>query len=168
MIGRIQNVLYRVKEKALPSPIPAWIRVAQREIGVREIRGGENPRIIEYHQTTTLRATEDEVPWCSAFVNWVCNQCGLERTHSAAARSWLSLPGRLPGFRKYAIVIMRRGNSTWQGHVGFAISDNGDTITVLGGNQSDSVCYAKCSKASVLGYRWPGPAKTANEVHRLA
>lgn len=48
-----------------PKPItPTWFDVAKKEIGVKEKRGGENPRIIEYHSTTTLSADEDEVSWC--------------------------------------------------------------------------------------------------------
>jgi hypothetical protein len=34
--------------------------IARREIGQKEVRGGENPRILEYHATTTLGAREDE------------------------------------------------------------------------------------------------------------
>lgn len=152
----LSNKFTQAKEVVSPTPIPPWIRVAQREIGVKEVRGGENPRIIEYHAATTLKATEDEVAWCSSFVNWVCKQCHLERSHSAAARSWLGYGKALPGFKKYAIVVFKRGNSSWQGHVAFVMKDNGDgTIQVLGGNQSDQVCYANYSKASVLGYRWP-------------
>ena len=33
--------------------------------------GQRNRRIIEYHSTTTLRATDDETPRCSSFVKWV-------------------------------------------------------------------------------------------------
>lgn len=140
---------------------PDWIKIAEKELGVHEVRGGENPRIIEYHSKTTLKATEDEVSWCAAFVNWVLDQCNMERSHSAAARSFLGCGEVLPGFKQYAIVVFKRGNSPWQGHVAFAIADHGDTIKVLGGNQSDSVCYAHYPKNKVLGYRWPVPAEIA-------
>lgn len=136
---------------------PKWIEIAEKELGVSERRGGENPRIIEYHKATTLKASEDEVAWCSSFVNWVMMKSGYERTHSAAARSWLQLEKRLPKFEKYAIVIFKRGNSSWQGHVGFAIEERGDYIRCLGGNQGDKVSYALYPKSKVLGYRWPKP-----------
>lgn len=152
------NKLESLNEELFPSALPPWIRVAKQELGVKEFRGRENPRIIEYHSATALRATEDEVAWCSSFVNWVCRQCRLERSGSAAARSWLAYGETLPGFKKYAIVIMKRGNSSWQGHVGFAIDDLGESIRVLGGNQSDQVCYAIYPKSAVIGYRWPQPA----------
>ena len=154
----IRSMFENIKEAVSPSPIPPWIRVAQREVGVKEVRGGEHPRILEYHSKTSLKATEDEVSWCSSFVNWVMWKCGMERSGSAAARSWLGYGKTLPGFKKYAIVVFKRGNSSWKGHVAFALKDNGDgTIQCLGGNQSDSVCYSNYSKASVIGYRWPQP-----------
>lgn len=151
------RILSTIKEAISPAPIPVWIQVAKREIGVKEVPGGENPRIIEYHAATNLHATEDEVAWCSAFVNWVMKKCEMERSHSAAARSWLGCGVKQNGFRKYSVVVFKRGNSSWQGHVAFAIDDLGDRIRTLGGNQSDSVCYSVYSKSDVLGYFWPRP-----------
>lgn len=143
------------KEAVLPTVLPPWIRIAKTQIGVHETRNGETKRIIEYHATTTLKATEDEVAWCSAFVNWVMMKAGIERTHSAAARSWLGWGKRSKYFTKYAVVVLARGNSSWQGHVGFAIDDLGDSIRVLGGNQGNAVSYAIYPKKRVLGYMWP-------------
>lgn len=133
---------------------PDYIQIAEKEIGVHETRGGETKRILEYHAATKLKATEDEVSWCSSFVNWVMKQAGYEGTHSAAARSWLQF-GSSKTFEKFSIVVFKRGNSPWQGHVAFAIEDLGSHIRVLGGNQSDQVCYANYLKANVLGYVKP-------------
>ena len=66
-----------------------WIDIAKGEMHQAEIPGPmANPRIVEYHATTSLKATFDEVPWCSAFVNWVMEQAGIKGTGSAKARSW--------------------------------------------------------------------------------
>ncbi len=155
----------RAKESLSPSPIPSWIQVAKREIGVKEVPGsGDNPRIIEYHAATSLKSTEDSVAWCSSFMNWVMRECHMERSGSAAARSWLGYGTHLKGFKQYSIVVFRRGNSSWQGHVAFAIDDLGKTIRVLGANQSDQICYAVYSKADVLGYRWPRAEVEVNHV----
>ena len=45
--------------------------VAKTQKGVHEIAGPKhNQKIIEYGQSTTLQATDDEGAWCSNFVNW--------------------------------------------------------------------------------------------------
>lgn len=59
---------------------PQWLNIAINELGVAELRNGDNPKIVEYHRTTLLAAKNDETPWCSSFVNWVLMKAGLERT----------------------------------------------------------------------------------------
>ncbi len=45
--------------------------VAKTQLGVKEISGGShNKKIVEYHQSCTLQANDDETSWCSSFVNW--------------------------------------------------------------------------------------------------
>ena len=69
------------------TPSAPWMAIAIAELGVHvdSLPGQHNARILEYHQTTTLRATDDETPWCSSFVNWVLTQSGRRGTNSAAA-----------------------------------------------------------------------------------
>jgi uncharacterized protein (TIGR02594 family) len=133
---------------------PAWYQIAVAEIGVKEFRGSENPRIIEYHQCTSLKADEDEVAWCSAFVNWVFHQVGITGTNSASARSWLKWGKEVKVPYKGCVVVFSRGEP-WQGHVAFYVHEQGTTVGVLGGNQSDSVCVSYYPKSRVLGYREP-------------
>jgi len=135
--------------------MPKWLDIAKGELGTREVKGGENPRIIEYHATTTLKAKEDEIPWCSAFVNWCMKQAGFKGTWSAAARSWLTwgtgIQKPVPG----CVVILRRGDPP-TGHVCFFVREAGNgLIECLGGNQSDQVKYSNYPSTDVLGYRWP-------------
>jgi uncharacterized protein (TIGR02594 family) len=134
------------------------IDTATKEIGTKEVVGKkDNPRIVEYHSKTSLKAQSDEVPWCSAFVNWVTEKCGLTGTYNAAARSWLSW-GIKSEFVPGCIVVMKRGNSSWQGHVGIGIKKVGPVVWVLGGNQSDEVNISKYSTFKILGYRIPREA----------
>lgn len=134
-----------------------WIRTALNELGTKEIDGvRDNPRIIEYHQigAPKLKAQSDEVPWCAAFVGWVLYQHNIKGTGLANARSYLQWGEYLSTFRPGCVVIYRRGNSSWQGHVGFALEKGILNIKTLGGNQSDMVSIANYSKSKVLGYRW--------------
>lgn len=131
--------------------------IATKEIGVKEIDGsGENKRILEYHKCTTLKATSEEVPWCSAFVNWVCAQIPVPGTNNAMARSWLLWGKPVTEPMAGDIVVFSRGNDGVSGHVAFLAETPGSMdlfVKVLGGNQTNSVCVQKYLRARVLGYR---------------
>jgi len=130
------------------------LQIAQREIGVTEIKGSRhNPRVVQYHQETNLGATDDETPWCSSFINWVTKQLGMEGTNSPAARSWLNWGRQILKPYKGCIVILKRGTQSWQGHVGFYVGETEQKIKVLGGNQNNQVNISYYSKDKVLGYR---------------
>jgi len=143
------------------SPVPyhdaPWMKIAAAEVGQREFpRSPANPRIITYHGATSLRATSDEVPWCSAFVNWCLRQAGIAGTNSAAATSWLHW-GQITCPRPGAITVIRK--TTGQNHVSFYISETRDYYQLLGGNQGDQVRVSNYYKSHWLaqGYRWPKP-----------
>lgn len=136
--------------------LPEWYTIALDELGTSEVYGKKNnPRIVEYHQATTLKAEDDETSWCSAFVCWCLEKAGVKSTKSAAARSYLSWGKELEYPVEGCIVVLKRGNSSWQGHVGFFVREDRDTVSLLGGNQGDTVSIAKFSKSKLLGYRWP-------------
>lgn len=135
----------------------AWLEIARKEIGTKEVPGDQdNPKILEYHRlgAPDLRAQADEVPWCAAFVGWVLQKYGSKGTGSAAARSYLKWGYSIPEPRVGCVVVLKRGNSTWQGHVGFVVGVGPMNIDVLGGNQSDSVCIQRFPRWKVLDYRY--------------
>jgi uncharacterized protein (TIGR02594 family) len=134
---------------------PNWMNVALAEIGEREIAGPlNNTRIVEYHRWTSLAASDDETPWCSAFANWVMGQCGIKGTNSAAARSWLTW-GRESGPVFGAVTVLWRGKpESPQGHVGFLDRIDARGIWLLGGNQGDRVSIAAFPPERVLAFRW--------------
>jgi uncharacterized protein (TIGR02594 family) len=147
---------------------PVWMDIAEKEIGQAEVRGGENPRIIEYHATTTLKAKEDEVPWCSAFVNWCLLQAGIKGTNSAAAKSWLTWGEEIEVPEYGCICVIRKvikvadpatGSSSGY-HVAFWLRDDGKRVWLLGGNQGDTVKEMSFGLAGyeICGYRIPKEA----------
>lgn len=134
---------------------PLWLRLARRELGISEIAGPEhNPRILEYHDHTSLDAERDEVHWCSSFVNFCIQQAGLTGTRSAMARSWLKWGRPIDEPRPGCVVVLRRGKPP-SGHVGFFIKEENNRLFLLGGNQGDRVCIVSFPRWDVIGYRWP-------------
>lgn len=142
----------------------SWLEIAEAEIGIKEdaAKGKHTNRILEYHKTTTLKATTDETPWCSSFVNWVVIQAGDKGTNNALAKSWLDWGNPSKGAKGDIIVIKKKtpGMTKATGsptgfHVGFFISTNGTSIRILGGNQGDQVKYSNfmLSGYEVKGYR---------------
>lgn len=134
--------------------------IARGEIGQKEIKGGNhNPRILEYHSTTTLKATDDETYWCSSFVNWCITQAGFKGTNSAASLSWKEwgLPINEP--RYGTVVVLKR---TGGGHVGFAVGQNIRKIFLLGGNQGNEVKISAYPKEKVVAYKIPNGYKPAD------
>lgn len=144
-----------------------WMEIAQGEQGQAEVPGAgkDNPRILEYHQATTLRATDDETPWCSSFVNWVMSQSSHAGTRNALASSWLAWGEKLTEPRYGAIAIIRSrsaagnaatGSSTGY-HVGFLVEQTDKALRILGGNQSNTVKVSSFSREqyTLEGYRWP-------------
>jgi len=130
--------------------------IAKNEIGVKEIVGAKhNKRILEYHKATTLKATDDETPWCAAFVCWCLELAGIKSTRSAAARSYLSFGKKvlLKDAKEGDIVVFTRGNSSWQGHVAFYVKQKGAYVSVLGGNQSNAVNISNYPVAKIIGIR---------------
>jgi len=142
-----------------------WMSIAEKEIGIKEVSGsGANARILEYHAQTSLNASSDETPWCSAFACWVMKQAGIAGTRSASARSWVNWGSSLTGPRYGAVVVITRGNDPRLGHVGFVSRFDKDYVWLLAGNQTDSVSVVRFSRANVLAYRWPGPTNTLEAV----
>lgn len=133
-----------------------WLSIAEEELGTREIRGHDhNPRIVEYHHTTTLKASDDETPWCSSFVNWCFDQAGMAGTDSAAARSWRRWGRKLDRPRKGCVVVFSSSRGPTSGHVGYFEREQRNHILVLGGNQQNAVNYSSYPKSRLLEYRWP-------------
>jgi len=134
----------------------SWMEVAEEELGVTEIPGDmDNPRIVEYGKAVALRVSNDETPWCAIFVNWCFKEVGIKGTNKPNARSFIRWGIELPGPKIGCVVILKRGTSSWKGHVGFYAGEKGDYVKLLGGNQSNCVKYSYYRKSDILGYRWP-------------
>lgn len=91
-------------------------------------------------------------PWCAGFVNAIEKKCGRKGTGSLLARSFLKYGAKTNApMRLGDIVVFSRGK--FFGHVGYYISEDEKNILVLGGNQSNKVCYKYYPKSRLIGHR---------------
>jgi uncharacterized protein (TIGR02594 family) len=102
--------------------------------------------------------------WCAAFVNGVLEESGIPGSESVSeyplmARSFLTWGEKISkeDINAGDIVVLPRGDASWQGHVGFyvrTIERAGVTYyAILGGNQSNKVSIELYRASRVLGIR---------------
>ena len=144
--------------------------VGQRFIGIKEIAGVmDNPMILAMLRLAPdgdydSWPEHDEVPWCSAYVNFICHILRLPRSKSLRARSWLGVGHRiaLEDARVGCdVIILSRGEGVQPGpdvedapgHVGFYAGHDDTYIQILGGNQGDTVSVKSFRKDRLLGVR---------------
>lgn len=135
-----------------------WMEVAQREADLdpsarSEIAGHQsNPRILNYFEVGASwfdPASGDETDWCAAFVNYCLETAGYVGTNHPGARSFFWNKKnqfiRLEAPRKFCIAVRRYApftDATWatgRGHVGFVVDYSSTHVTLLGGNQDNTV-----------------------------
>jgi len=137
--------------------MPNYMDIARGYLGTKEGEGPQNnPLIMEMYASVGADWVEhDSVAWCAAFLGHCLERAGIRSTRKLTARSYLTFgePVELKDAREGDIVVFKRGNVSWQGHVGFYVSDGSGKIAVLGGNQSNAVTIAKYPKTSLLGIR---------------
>lgn len=134
---------------------PKWLAEARKHLGQKEIVGTKhNPVILKWWTAIRAPFTDDETPWCAAFVGAMLEAVGIKSTRSAWARSYLKWGRTLAKPQVGCIVVFQRGKSN--GHVAFYLgTDAKGNIRILGGNQGNAVTIAAYPAARVLGYRWP-------------
>ena len=100
--------------------------------------------------------------WCAAFINAVLRESEIEGSESVSdypltARSFLHWGESVDIPRRGDIVVFRRGNSGWEGHVAIYLSTverNGRTYyRILGGNQDNEVSVTEYPVSRLLGIR---------------
>ena len=142
--------------------------IAERFLGKKEVAGSlDNPIIMAWLKLDHDWPGHDEVPWCSAFLNWVCWLLQLPRTKSLRARSWLTVGEVIDDIndaqKGFDVCIFKRGKGRQPGpevinapgHVGlFLRYDKArNVVSILGGNQKDQVSVMTIDKKFLLGVR---------------
>lgn len=137
---------------------PRWLMEAYKHIGQREIVGRKhNPLILRWWTAIRAPFTDDETPWCAAYVGGVLEAVGIRSSRSAMARSYLRWGINMRRPHVGCVVVFWRGSpQSASGHVGFAVGkDRAGNLLILGGNQGNAVNIKPFSPHRVLSYRWP-------------
>jgi uncharacterized protein (TIGR02594 family) len=155
---------------------PAWLAIARAQMGQKEIPGkAHNPRVVEWFKRVGAGwFTDDETPWCGAFVGHCLLAAGIpivEKGLAVRAKAWADW-GKPTQPRVGAIAVFGREGG---GHVGFVVGESADNLYILGGNQSNEVNIMPLAKARLVAMRWPAslplsearpPAMTGGKVSR--
>jgi len=105
---------------------------------------------------TLLKVNPITNVWGSCFVTAIEKICGAEGTGVLAARSYLNYSTETRKPVKGDIVVLWIGSKdSWEGHVGYLVSQDTRSVTLLGGNQDNQVKIKTYPKEKVLGYRTP-------------
>ena len=122
---------------------PIWLQCARKEL-----QGP--PRIKDYSQSTSSKATVDDTPWSSDYLCWVLEICGYKTPRSSSSRSFLNYGKRLAVPRVGAIGVFQQGKDMWNAVCGFVIGVSVKHITMISCNEVRSF-----DKKKLLGLRWP-------------
>lgn len=170
------------------NPDLAWMIEAKKHVGLTEIKGPKhNATIQKWLSDLGAWWNDDETAWCGVFVAHCLRSAGLTRG-SVNSRSKKYVAGSHPGSGKYPFNWYGAGEYRIEGgtkldrpaygcvavkarpggnHVTFIVGRLSDGRLVgIGGNQSDSVCYAVYKESDFDSFMWYG--RTANPAsHRF-
>ncbi len=165
------------EEEKMPEPLtltkvvltdPPWLARARKLVGTKEGPGAKNnPVVVNFWIEARMPWFKDDATaWCAGFANAELESTGFMGTRKANAKSFLEGPKQtdakgqprfklLNKYRLGAVCVLNRPPYKANGHVGFVVSHDETTVTLLGGNQGDSISYAKFPKSRVAGLVWP-------------
>lgn len=144
-------------------PDRPWYEEARRFLGLKEVEGQGNNRIImDWATDLDLAYPGDEIPWCGLFAAH-CIGATLPGENLPGgvlmARNWQRF-GRSCGPTLGCVLVFWRTDRTRSsnGHVGFYAGEDRDAYYVLGGNQSNAVNVVRIARTRLLAARWPSTA----------
>jgi uncharacterized protein (TIGR02594 family) len=163
--GQVRGGRYEIDQPQQSMRGGSPMEVAKSFLGASETRDTE---VLSgfFSKAGGQKLSPAETAWCAAFVNAALGASGQKGTGTLLARDFLKFGTATNKPQQGDIVVLSRGNSSWQGHVGFyAGRDANGNILVLGGNQGDKVSIAPYAANRVLGFR--SPPKVGTEIPGL-
>lgn len=115
------------------------------ELYTAEWKVRSNPMITLFFAATDYGTggLTDQVPWCSAFVNWCLWRAGYKRSNKASSGSFRCFGKEAQPPKAGDIAVFKdRGEDApcaGHGHVAFWLSQSAGFVSVLGGNQGNAI-----------------------------
>jgi uncharacterized protein (TIGR02594 family) len=139
-------------------PLPRMVQEALKLHGTAETMGAkDNPVIVAWAKEIGPAAERhyyaDEVPWCGLFAAVIAKRAGKALPMDPLwALNWknFGIETQQPALGD-VLTFQREGG----GHVGLYVGEDKDCYHVLGGNQSDQVCFTRIIKGRLKGARRP-------------
>lgn len=126
--------------------------------GEKELKGASanNNIILSFFDGLGFQSDNDEVPWCSAFMNYTHIATGYDYTGSVSARSWHKYGDETTTPTAGDIAVFwRESISSWKGHVAYFIRYNNtkSKVLVFGGNQNNEASLKWYPSDRILSFR---------------
>ena len=145
-----------------------WIAEARKHVGQKEIKGAKhNTRIVAWLESLKAWWKDDETPWCGVFIAHCLQKSGYSKAKNVGdfgkiyPKNWFRAKDYLNYGRKlhapaYGCVAVK--SRVGGGHVCFVVGRDETTrkLVCLGGNQSDSVCFALYNEGDFEAFMWYG------------
>jgi uncharacterized protein (TIGR02594 family) len=123
--------------------VPEYVKIALKEVGIYEIVGKlHSARVLEYQATTAGKYTDDETPWCGAFISWVMKQAGIAHGIKVPerAKEWINFGYAVNEPTVGSVAVKSRVGG---GHVCIVVGQHPNgKLYCLGGNQNNEVNIA--------------------------
>ena len=148
-------VLKRMKSSIQPLHEKLMDKVSNY-YGLREFEGSKHNKIVVsfFQRLGYDYITDDETPWCAAFINFCAKEIGANYPKSLRARHWMNCGVSIDNPTIGDIAVFGYGGASGtSGHVSIYISEDSENIYCLGGNQSNEVNISSYCKEDLLGFR---------------
>lgn len=133
---------------------PSFVKTALKEVGIAELSGKDhNKRVLEYQATTSGKYSDDETPWCGAFVSWVFTKSNIKHLIKIPerAKEW-SRFGKSTDEPTIGTVAVK--SRVGGGHVCIVVGkDNDGNLLCVGGNQNNEVNIGTYKKEVFESFR---------------
>lgn len=140
-----------------------WFAIARQEeaSGIAE----PNPRILDYFKAIKFTGATPTTHWCGAFVGFCLHESGNAEAAASIPKSGPALAATWKGWGEQisshatnipagAVVVLSSVEADTSGHVGFFVRGNVNSVTLLGGNQSNRVKESTFPRNQVVHVGW--------------